>query len=107
MIEYFDFTIYTNLPTLEKNGKPWYIAAFYDFEFEYIKSIFKENIDYIIFEEWEINEGYDVLINSKIYTWLSLCYGIPEGDEFTSNIHNHFTEIQNKLYETNILYQKN
>lgn len=99
-IEDFDFTIYSNLPAFEKNNQQWYIAPFYDYEFEYIKQSFKENIDYIIFEEWGMNEGYDVLISSKVYTWLSLICGQPNGDSFTDNIHNYIDNIRNKLHNT-------
>ncbi len=99
MIEDFEFTIYSNLPKLEKDGQQWYVVPLYDFEFDYIKSIFKENTDFIIFNQWGMNQGFDVLIHSKIYTWLTLCYGMPNGDNFDHNIHNYITELQNKLHE--------
>ena len=74
--EEFEFTIY-DIDPFNKNGTMWYVTAFYDYEFNYIKSIFKENTDFTIIETWEMHLGCNVLISSKVHMWLSLKFGPP------------------------------
>ena len=97
MIDDFEFTIYNKLPKFTKNNITWYLTPLYDFEFDYIKSTFKEHDDYIVFKNWGMNNGCDVLISSKIYIWLCLNNGEPNADsgyEDEFSIH----DIKSKLY---------
>lgn len=77
MTAQFEFVIYDNLEPLERNGEQWFYAPFHDHEIEYLKSKFKENIDFIIADEWSMGKGHDVLINTKIFSWLTLTHGTP------------------------------
>lgn len=89
----FEFVIY-DTPVVIVNGVTWYLAPFYYNEINMLSEWFKENVDYIRYDDWEKDgpyeliddehiNGCDVLISSKVFTWLSLKYGEVNIDMFT------------------------
>jgi hypothetical protein len=87
----FEFVIYET-PDIIVDGVQWYLAPFYDYEISMLSESFTEGIDFVRYMEWQdepyesvsnLVRGYDVLINSKIFTWFSLKYGQASVDIFT------------------------
>lgn len=87
----FEFVIY-DTPEIIINDTRWYLAPYYDYEIKMLSEWFKEGTDYVCYSAWndepyeEVSKtikGYDVLINSKVFTWLSLKYGQASIDIFT------------------------
>ena len=87
----FEFTIY-DTPSLIVNDRTWYLSPVYCNEINILNESFKQGIDFILYKEWtivdvcDVNEfakGWDILINDKVFTWLSLKYGQPDIDMFT------------------------
>lgn len=108
-----EFVIY-DTPDIIVNDTKWYLAPFYDNEIKILSEWFTENTDFIIYSEWDDYDqrddsnilGFDILINSKVFTWLALKFGQPMIDKFTDLVkwdceHYEFdlTDIYNTINE--------
>ena len=74
-------------PTINFNNDSWIIAGFYDDELEVLDQ-FTIDKDYIIYHNWD--GGKDILINSKVLTWLSLKYSQPISHEYDNPYSNDY-----------------
>jgi hypothetical protein len=90
MIRDFEFVIY-DTPEIIVNGVRWYLAPYYTYEIEVFAQYFKEGTDYIQYIPWENAYGdgvfgFDVLFNSKIFTWMSLKYGQADVEQIYGEV---------------------
>jgi len=103
--EEFDFVRYPDDYCVFICGIQWYLIPVYEYELDQLNQSFQPNRDYIKIEQWAMNDGYDVAVTERMYTWLCLKYGYPCMDSYYGDIlKNDASTLIGELIETSYNY---